>query len=307
MAEAMQGRVREPDDAFAKRPSKPKFFREVGAPLIQKTVLSGSAVTIEWMERCGSGSVDWRYRQARDALFYFEQGVVGCRGELDGDRLCRRLDGAGKLAFIEAGSTIETKVDVPGRCFYWVAFIDKPRLLGDAEEILSRRRLGSQIGFRNARLAVAVKSLKTELLRHDELSNLFIDSWAIQALIFLHRLSDEFPQRSKLTLNNTEVSRIVEFMEANIDRNITLDSVASLVKLSPRHFRRVFRASTGVGPSQMFTNIRLEQAARDLRYSRKSITTISLDCGFSQPQHLATAFRRQFGLTPSEFRRQAVL
>jgi len=57
-------------------------------------------------------------------------------------------------------------------------------------------------------------------------------------------------------------------MEANIDRNITLDSVASLVKLSPRHFRRVFRASTGVGPSQMFTNIRLDQAARDLRYSR---------------------------------------
>jgi AraC-like DNA-binding protein len=57
-----------------------------------------------------------------------------------------------------------------------------------------------------------------------------------------------------------------------------------------------------MGPNAMLTNIRLERAAQDLRYSRKSITDISLDCGFSQPQHLATAFRRKFGLTPTAFR-----
>src|SRR6266404_7589924 len=66
---------------------------------------------------------------------------------------------------------------------------------------------------------------------------------------------------------------------------------------------RLFRASTGVGPNEMFTNMRLERAARDLRDSRKNVTEISFDCGFSQPQHLATAFRRKFGLTPTEFRR----
>jgi len=61
---------------------------------------------------------------------------------------------------------------------------------------------------------------------------------------------------------------------------------------------------TGVGPSEMFENMRLEKAAHDLRYGRKH-TDISLDCGFSQPRHLATAFRRRFGLTPTEYLQKA--
>lgn len=304
MANSMQGRVRQADNSFVKRTSKHEFFREVGAPLIRKDALFGSAVTIERMERRGRGTVAWRYRQPQDALFYFEQGVVACCGMLDGDHTSRRLDGATRLAFIEAGSTIETEVEVPGRCFYWVAFIDRARLLGDAEELLNRRRLKSEIGFQNARLSVAVESLKAELLRNDELSNLLIDSWAIQALVFLHRLSDENPQRSPVQLSKAEIAKVTEYMEANVDKNITLESIASLIGLSARHFRRLFRTSTGFRPSEMFTNIRLQKAARDLRYSRKNIIDISLDCGFSQPQHLATAFRRKFGLTPTEFRRE---
>jgi hypothetical protein len=50
-------------------------------------------VTIEWIERRGAGAVDWRYRQDRDALFYFEQEVVACRGVLDGSRISRPLSG----------------------------------------------------------------------------------------------------------------------------------------------------------------------------------------------------------------------
>jgi len=303
MANAMQGCVREADNSFAKRTPKLEFFRDVGAPLIQKKVLSGPAVKIEWIERGGRGSVDWRYRQDRDALFYFEQGVIACHGALDGGRIDRPLDGATKLAFIEACCTIETEVEISGRCFYWVAFIDKARLLGDEEEILRLRRLDSRIGFDNAALAVAVKALRTELIRTDELSNLYIESWAIQALVLLHRSFDEFQHGSPARLTKNEISKVVEFMEESIARNITLECVAALVGLSPRHFRRLFRASTGVGPNEMFTNLRLERAARDLRDSQKNVTEISLDCGFSQPQHLATAFRRKFGLTPTEFRR----
>jgi AraC family transcriptional regulator len=260
-------------------------------------------VTIEWIERSGRGSVPWRYRQDRDALFYFEHGVLACHGALDGGRIDRQLNGATSLAFIEACSTIETEVEISGRCLYWVAFIDKARLLGDEEEILRPQRLDSRIGFDNAALAVAVKSLRAELTRTDDLSNLYIESWAIQALVHLHRSFDDFQHQSQVRLTKNEISKVVEFMEANIAENITLECIATLVGLSPRHFRRLFRASAGVGPHQMFTNMRLERAARDLRHSQKNVTEISFDCGFSQPQHLATAFRRKFGLTPTEFRR----
>jgi hypothetical protein len=235
MADAMGDCVREADNTFVKRTSQHEFFREVGAPLIQQKVLCGSAVKIECIERRGEGAVGWRYRQAQDALFYFEQGVVACHGLLDGDRIDGPLDGATKLAFIEAGSTIETEVEVPGPCLYWVAFIDRARLLGDGEEILNRRKLNSRIGFDDTTIAAAVRSLKVELIRNDKLTNLFIESWAIQALVLLHRLFEGFHQKSRARLNRNEISKVVEFMEANIDREITLDGIASLLGMSPRH------------------------------------------------------------------------
>jgi len=306
MSDGKHSCVREQDNSFAKRPSRAEFFREVGAPLVRKKALSGSTVTIEWIERQGAGAVDWRYRQDRDALFYFERGVVACRGVLDGSGISRQLNGSSNLGFIEAGSTVETEVIVPGRCIYWVAFIDRGRLLA-GEEALMRRRLASQIGFENAAVALAMNSLRTELSTNDDLSNLYLEAWAIQALVLLHRSSVQLPPQSKALLSKIQISKVIEFMEANIGNDITLDRLAELVDVSPRHLRRLFLATTGVAPSEMFTNIRLARAAVDLRHSRKSVTEISLDCGFSQPQHLATAFRRKFGLTPTAFRQSAAL
>jgi AraC-like DNA-binding protein len=305
MADLRRDCVRAEDGPFAGRTPKVELFREVGAPLVRKTTLSRSAVTIEWIERQGTGAVDWRYRQDRDALFYFEQGIVACRGVLDGRGISRSLNGTSKLAFIEAGSTVETEVEVPGRCIYWVVFIDSERLLG-AEEVLCRRRLESRIGFQSSAMALAMNSLRPELVRNDDLSTLYLESWATQALVLLHRALDESsPRGINAPIGKSALANVIEFMEENVGRDLTLESIARLVHLSPRQLRRVFVAATGMGPSEMFTNIRLERVARDLRHSRKSVTEIALDCGFSQPQHLATAFRRKFGLTPTEFRRSS--
>ncbi|SDN28060.1 helix-turn-helix domain-containing protein [Afipia sp. GAS231] len=306
MADLHRDRVRAGDGPFAKQTSKVGLFREVGAPLVRQKTLSGSAVTIEWIERRGTGAVDWRYRQDRDALFYFEQGIVACRGELDGRGISRSLNGTSKLAFIEAGSTVETEVEVPGRCIYWVAFIDKDRLLG-AEESLAQRRLESRIGIQSSAMASTMNSLRPELVRNDDLSTLYLESWATQALVILHRALDgTAPRGLDARIGKSALSKVIDFMEANVGADLTLQDIARLVDLSPRQMRRAFVAATGAGPSEMFTNIRLERAARDLRQSGRSVTEISLDCGFSQPQHLATAFRRKFGLTPTEFRRSSL-
>jgi AraC-like DNA-binding protein len=303
MADLRQDRVRAEDSSFAKRTPKVEFFREVGAPLVQQKTLSGSAVMIEWIERRGAGKVGWHYRQDRDALFYFEQGIEACHGVLDGRGLNRPLNGASKLAFIEAGSTVETEVDVPGRCIYWVAFIDTKRLLG-AEASLVHRRLESRIGFQSPAITSTMNGLRPELVRNDELSMLYVESWATQALVLLHRAVDGLaPPQQDAAIGKRALSTVIDFMEANVGNDVTLRDIAKLVDLSPRQVRRAFVAATGAGPSAMFTKIRLERAARDLRQSRRSVTEISMDCGFSQPQHLATAFRRKFGLTPMAFRR----
>jgi AraC-like DNA-binding protein len=65
--------------------------------------------------------------------------------------------------------------------------------------------------------------------------------------------------------------------------------------------------AAGTSPSEMLASMRLDEAARLLRQRHRTITRIALDCGFRQPQRLATAFRRRFGITPTQFRRQVLV
>jgi transcriptional regulator GlxA family with amidase domain len=108
-----------------------------------------------------------------------------------------------------------------------------------------RRRLASRIGFENAAVALAMNSLRTELSRNDDLSNLYLEAWAIQALVLLHRSSVQLPPHAKTLLSKIQISNIIEFMEANVGNDITLDSLAKFVDVSPRHLRRLFLAATG--------------------------------------------------------------
>ena len=74
--------------------------------------------------------------------------------------------------------------------------------------------------------------------------------------------------------------------------------------ISIRRLSEIFQAQ-GTSVAQCIRAMRLERLAHDLRDPRKesaSITQIALDCGLTNPQHLARAFRDNFGCSPSEYR-----
>ena len=112
------------------------------------------------------------------------------------------------LAFIEAGSTIESEVRVPGRCIYWVAFIDSERLLG-RDAGLGQRPLASKIGFESSTMALAINNLRSELTRNDELSTLYLESWATQTLVLLHRSFDAPLPRAKARFCKDQLSKAI--------------------------------------------------------------------------------------------------
>ena len=95
---------------------------------------------------------------------------------------------------------------------------------------------------------------------------------------------------------------MLDRLRNRIADDISVAELAALTGLGTRQFCRRFRASTGSTPARMLDAMRLELASALLGTTSKSITEIALDCGFSQPQHLATAFRRRFGTTSSDFR-----
>jgi len=97
---------------------------------------------------------------------------------------------------------------------------------------------------------------------------------------------------------------VVDYIHDNLARPITLWELANVAGVSVRHFERAFRQATGIPPHAYVLQKRLA-SARELLLSQPllCIQEIAVQTGFSSSSHLASAFRRQTGLSPSAFRR----
>jgi AraC family transcriptional regulator len=112
---------------------------------------------------------------------------------------------------------------------------------------------------------------------------------------------------------NTDITRaeytshincVFDYIERNIDTDLSLEKLASVANFSPFHFHRIFKAMTGETLSRFIQRVRAEKAAVQLLGNpKKSITEIALDCGFSGSAAFARVFKEAFGLSASEWRK----
>lgn len=94
------------------------------------------------------------------------------------------------------------------------------------------------------------------------------------------------------------------FLEANLDRDVPLDEVASVAKLSKFHFHRLFRGVTGETVAAYGRRLRLERAAHRLLHTERDILEIALDHGYGSHEAFTRAFASRFGMSPSRFRQE---
>jgi len=99
---------------------------------------------------------------------------------------------------------------------------------------------------------------------------------------------------------------VVEFINDNLERNISLKELAGLVRLSPNHFCKAFASSMGMPPHHYQLRQRIERAKLLLADPDRSITDVVLATGYTASSNFATAFRRVTGLTPREYRRRLI-
>jgi AraC family transcriptional regulator len=96
-----------------------------------------------------------------------------------------------------------------------------------------------------------------------------------------------------------------EFLAARMTERITLDEIAREVGASPFNFARMFRRQTGLPVHRYLTLLRLGASLERLAESHIDLTILALELGFSSHSHFTDVFRREFGETPSAFRRKA--
>lgn len=100
--------------------------------------------------------------------------------------------------------------------------------------------------------------------------------------------------------------RVQLFVEANLGRPIRLADLAARAGLSPYHFARAFRTSTGTTPRAYVEARRVERAKQLLKEGELPIAAIAVETGFGTQSRFTTIFRRLTGFTPAAYRRGSV-
>ena len=92
------------------------------------------------------------------------------------------------------------------------------------------------------------------------------------------------------------------YIDENLDRDLRLAEIAALVAMSPYHFARMFKQSTGFTPHQYLIRQRLSQAKELLRRSDMAIADIGYMVGYQNPSHFTRVFRKHTKVTPKAYR-----
>ncbi len=99
------------------------------------------------------------------------------------------------------------------------------------------------------------------------------------------------------------VERTKAHFSAHLEGRVTLEDLARAVHASPFHLARVFQQHTGTPLYRYFTALRLRAAATRLAEGERDMAALALSYGFASHSHFTGAFRREFGVPPSAFRR----
>lgn len=103
-------------------------------------------------------------------------------------------------------------------------------------------------------------------------------------------------------LSGYKFRRVTEYLEAHLDDDISLNEIAAIADLSPSHFSRAFRKTTGQSPIQYLMQRRLERAKELLALPDIPLVEVGLLSGFKNQSHFSTLFRKYTHLTPRNWR-----
>ena len=99
-----------------------------------------------------------------------------------------------------------------------------------------------------------------------------------------------------------QLAAVRGLIEERMEETLSIEDLAGAAGLSPIHFARQFKRTTGISPHQFLMEARVVRA-RDLLASRLSIAEIAYRCGFSHQEHMTRLFGRQLGVTPAAYRK----
>ena len=166
-------------------------------------------------------------------------------------------------------------------------------------------QLMPQFQVNDSRLQGITKMLFEECQQEISNNQLYLDSLANILAVNLvrhHGTTKPVVPVYQGGLSPYQLSQVFDYVDAYLDQNIKLETLAKLLDLSQFHFTRLFKQSLGLSPYQYLIEQRIERAKQLLKETNQSILDIALNCGYNSHSHLSKQFRQVTGMTPKAYR-----
>jgi AraC family transcriptional regulator len=211
--------------------------------------------------------------------------------------------GSRDMIILPAGCELQCRCRGSGEGL-WL-FIDPQSITDDIRVKSFTEKATVDCSWTKDRLSWAIASeLRKECRNGFPRGPMFLETAATVFLTQLAYVLDNVEPRFEpiRALSDIKLRTVIEYIESNLHRNITLSELASLVELTPRYFCGAFKEATGRPPHQFQIEQRVERAKTLLRDSCLALIEIALTVGFNSQSHLNGYFRRMTGVTPARYR-----
>jgi AraC family transcriptional regulator len=103
-------------------------------------------------------------------------------------------------------------------------------------------------------------------------------------------------------LSPAKLRRTIAYIQAHLEEELSLTTLAALVHLSPDHFARLFRRATGQTPHQYVLGCRIARAKQLLTETDMPLSAIGLQVGCTDQSYFTALFRKHVSMTPKAYR-----
>lgn len=263
---------------------------------------------VHWL-RTPEGAWNHRFSTVKAGVVLLDTGHLTTRMSTLG----RSTDldiGAGALALFDAG--VETRVRQVGARHARRILVDLDFTVlagrGLLDDDLVSAPLRASPEFHDDALAAVLRQMVHEIDSGCPNGALFAESLSLGVAMHLCRTRSARPppaDRERGRLGEWQWARVSELIACELASDLSLSTLADALGLSKPHFVRLFRNTTGTSPHRYVMQKRIERARQLIQASDASLVDIALEVGFASQSHLHRIFRKTYGVTPGDARRQS--
>jgi AraC family transcriptional regulator len=187
----------------------------------------------------------------------------------------------------------------------------EPEFVEEVSEELGSNRVAQfrvQMDIRDESLGNLMRLLENAAKSGEPSGNLYVDHLIYAFTLRLLSLGQgrQYTFIPQGALPAHKLRRVIERMNADLDTDLDLRTIAAESGYSRNHFLRMFRAATEWTPHQYFLRLRIEKAQSLMKSQSLRIIDIAESCGFTSQSQFSRVFRRVIGVTPRQYRRDTL-